>query len=139
MLGVDRPDNLSGHRPVRLVPSGDADVVWEGMDDAPDRGPFRGRAEVLAHMRSWFETLDAFRSEPEEIVDAGEKVLVVHHSHGIPKGSHAEVDLRFASVSQVRDGRMVWHKQYRHRAEALEVVGLTEWTMSQGNAKRARR
>jgi ketosteroid isomerase-like protein len=100
----------------------DADVVWEGMDDAPDRGPFRGRAEVLAHMRSWFETLDAFRSEPEEIIDAGEKVLVVHHSHGILKGSNAEVELRFASVSQVRDGRMVWHKQYRHSAEALEAA-----------------
>jgi ketosteroid isomerase-like protein len=102
----------------------DAAVVWEGMDEAPDRGPFRGRDELLAHIRSWFETLAAFRSEPEEIIDAGERFVVVHHSHGILKGSNAEVDMRFASVSEVRDGRIISHKQYRHRAEALEAVGL---------------
>jgi ketosteroid isomerase-like protein len=104
----------------------DANIVWEGIDDAPDRGPFRGRNEVLAHIRSWFETLDAFRSEPEEIIDAGEKVVIMHHSHGILKGSNAEVDMRFASVSEFRDGRIVSHKQYRHRAEALDAVGLGE-------------
>jgi ketosteroid isomerase-like protein len=100
-----------------------ADVVWEGMDDAPDRGPFHGRDEVLAHLRSWFQTLDAFRSEPEEIIDAGERIVIVHRSHGIMRGSNAEVDLRFASVSELRDGRIVAHKQYRRRAEALDAVG----------------
>jgi ketosteroid isomerase-like protein len=104
----------------------DADVVWEGADDAPDRGPFRGRDEVLAHVRSWSETLDAFRSEPEEIVDAGEKVVVVQYSHGILKGSNAEVGVRFASVWEVRGGRIVSVKQYQHRAEALKAVGLEE-------------
>lgn len=104
----------------------DADVVWEGIDDAPDRGPFLGREEVLAHMRSWLQTLDAFRTEPEEIIDAGEYVVVVQRSHGILKGSNAEVDLRFASVTEVRDGRVVAHKRYRHRAEALEAIGLRE-------------
>jgi len=104
----------------------DAEVVWEGMDDAPDRGPFRGREEVLLHLRSWFETLDAFRSEPEEIIEVGERIVIVHHSHGIMRGSNAEVDLRFASVSDLRDGRIASHKQYRRRAEALEAVGFAE-------------
>jgi ketosteroid isomerase-like protein len=104
----------------------DADVVWEGVDEAPDRGPFCGRDQVLSHIRSWGETLDAFRSEPEEIIDAGEKVVVVQRSHGILKGSNAEVGLRFASVSELRQGRIVSLKQYRHRAEALEAVGLAK-------------
>ena len=102
------------------------DVVWEGMDDAPDRGPFHGRDEVLDHLRSWFLTLDAFRSESEEIIQAGEKVVIVHHSHGILRSSNAEVDLRFASVSELRDGRIVAHKQYRRRGEAIEATVLTE-------------
>jgi ketosteroid isomerase-like protein len=102
----------------------DADVVWEGIDDAPDRGPFHGRDEVLAHLRSWFGTLDAFRSEPEEIIDAGERIVILHRSHGILRGSNAEVDLRFASVSEVRDGRIVSHKQYRRPADAFKAAGL---------------
>jgi ketosteroid isomerase-like protein len=101
-------------------------VVWEGADDSLDRGPFRGREEVLAHVRSWMATLDAFRSEPEEIIDAGEKVVVAQRSHGILKGSNTEVDVRFATVWKIRDGKVVSHKQFRHLAEALKAVGLTE-------------
>ena len=104
----------------------DSDVAWEGMDGAPDRGPFHGRAEVLEHLRSWVQTLDAFRSEPEEIIDAGERIVIVHRSHGILRGSNADVDLRFASVSEISDGRIISHKQYRRRAEALEAAGLAQ-------------
>jgi ketosteroid isomerase-like protein len=104
----------------------DSAVVWEGIDDAPDRGPFRGREAVIAHLRSWLETLGAFRSEPEEVIDAGDKVVVVQRSHGILKGSNAEVGLRFATVYAVRDARVVSVKQYRHRDEALKAVGLRE-------------
>ncbi len=104
----------------------DADVVWEGMDGAPDMGPFHGRAEVLDHLRSCFQALDAFRSEPEEIIDAGERIVIVHRSHGILRASNAEIDVRFASVSLCREGRIASHKQYRRRAEALEAAGLGE-------------
>jgi len=104
----------------------DPTVVWEGVDESLDRGPFRGRVEVLAHIRSWMETLDAFRSEPEQIIDAGENVVVVQRSHGILKGSNAEVETRFASVWGMRDRKVVSHKQYQHLAEALKAAGLEE-------------
>jgi ketosteroid isomerase-like protein len=102
----------------------DATVVWVGADDALDRGPFRGRKEVLSHIRSWMATLDAFRAEAEEIVDAGDTVVVTQRSHGVLKGSGAEVEVRFASVWEIRDGKVVSHEQYRHLAEALKAVGL---------------
>ena len=104
----------------------DAAVVWEGIDDAPDRGPFRGRSEVLNHLRSWCAALDAFRIEPEEVIDAGERIVIVHRSHGIMRGSNAEVSRTFASVSEMRNGRILTHSQYRRRSEALEAVGLAD-------------
>jgi len=104
----------------------DPTVVWEGIDDALDRGPHRGREELLAHLRSSMATLDAFRTEPEEIIDAGENVVVAQRSHGVLKGSNTEVDQRFAIVWEIRDGKVVSHKQYRHLAQALKAVGLEE-------------
>ena len=91
-----------------------------------NRGPFRGREKLLAHLRSWMATLDAFRTEPEEIIDAGERVVVAQRSHGILKGSNTEIDQHFATVWEIRDGKVVSHKQYRYLAGARKAVGLGE-------------
>ena len=99
----------------------DADVVWQSAGG--DARPLRGRAQVLEQLRSWGLAMDAFRSEPEEIIDAGELIVAVHHAHGVMRGSNAELDVRYASVSLVRDRVIVSRRQYRRLEEALAAAG----------------
>src|SRR5436190_682712 len=85
--------------------------------------PMRG---VEAMQRSWREFLGAwkdFRAEPEEIIDAGEQVLVLEKVGG--SGAPAE-GLRSASLFTFREGRVVRLAQYTNRAKGLEAVGLRE-------------
>ena len=89
--------------------------------------PLRG---VEAMQRSWRDFLTAwkdFKAEPEEIIDAGEQVLVVEKVGVRGRGSGAPAEgLRSASLFTFRDGRVVRLVEYMDRAEALEAVGLRE-------------
>ena len=89
--------------------------------------PLRG---VEAMQRSWRDFLSAwkdFNAEPEEIIDAGEQVLVLEKVGGRGRGSGVPAEgLRGASLFTFRDGRVVRLAQYTDRAEALEAVGLSE-------------
>ena len=66
------------------------------------------------------------RVEAEEIVDAGDRVVVMVHHSGRGRTSGIEVDQRYAMVWTVRDGRVMRMDLYPTRAEALEAVGLAE-------------
>ena len=85
---------------------------------------------VEAMQRSWREFLSAwkdFKAEPEEIIDAGEQVLVLDKLGGRGRGSGVPADgLRGASLFTFREGRVVRLAQYTDRAEALEAAGLRE-------------
>src|SRR5436190_14002054 len=89
--------------------------------------PMRG---VEAMQRSWREFLGAwkdFRAEPEEIIDAGEQVLVLEKVGGRGRGSGVPAGgLRGASLFTFREGRLVRLAQYTNRAKGLEAVGLRE-------------
>jgi ketosteroid isomerase-like protein len=89
--------------------------------------PLRG---VEAMQRSWRDFLSAwkdFKAEPEEIIDAGEQVLVLEKVGGRGHGSGAPAEgLRSASLFTLREGRVVRLVQYTNRAEAFEAAGLGE-------------
>src|SRR6478609_2619585 len=89
--------------------------------------PLRG---VEAMQRSWRDFLSAwkdFKAEPEEIIDAGEHVLVLEKVGGRGRGSGAPAEgLRSATLFTFREGRVVRLAQYTDRDEALEAVGLRE-------------
>ena len=89
--------------------------------------PLRG---VVAMQRSWREFLSAwkdFKAKPEEIIDAGERVLVLEKVGGRGRGSGAPAEgSRSATLFTFREGRVVRLAQYTDRAEALRVAGLRE-------------
>jgi ketosteroid isomerase-like protein len=85
------------------------------------------------------EVFDAFRREvlqvweapptwePQELVDAGDKVFAFIRTRARGKASGAEVDAHVANVWTFRDGKPVELKYYgEDRAEALEAAGLEE-------------
>ena len=73
------------------------------------------------------EVWEAFRVEPMEFIDAGDRVVVIVRIVGKGKGSGAEVRQQSAQIWVLRDGRIArWEVGYADRQQALEAVGLSE-------------
>jgi ketosteroid isomerase-like protein len=73
------------------------------------------------------EVWDEFRMEPDDVLDAGDRVVAVGRWVGKGKGSGIEVHQPVADVYTLHDGRVVRAEfGFTDRAEALEAAGLTE-------------
>jgi ketosteroid isomerase-like protein len=105
----------------------DPDMVWDmSRLELPDASSYTGPSEFLDFVEAWEEGITLEHMEPEEIVDAGDRVLVMVHHRGQGKASGIEVDQHFAMVWTVRGGRAARMDMYRTREQALEAAGLSE-------------
>jgi len=81
-------------------------------------------------LRRWPERGDIlrsyghFRTEVEEIIDAGDKVVVFTVPMMRPKGGTAELSQRTAVVWTLPDGKAVRLALHGDRDEALQEAGL---------------
>jgi ketosteroid isomerase-like protein len=67
--------------------------------------------------------------EPEEIVDVhgdGETVLMLLRATGTASYSEIEIEIEWAAIWTIRDGKVLRAQGYLSRAEALEAAGLSE-------------
>jgi ketosteroid isomerase-like protein len=116
----DGLDALAGHW--------SEDIDWRAMEGAPDdHGPIHGKDAMRAYVQDWIDMFDDFKTEPVEIIDAGEdKVVAVLRASGRAKLSGIETDLTYAAVCAIRDGKISRGREYATREEALEAAGLSE-------------
>jgi ketosteroid isomerase-like protein len=64
------------------------------------------------------------RAELEEVVAAGEQVIVVMRTPGVDEYRHRQADDRTYDVVTVQDGRIVGVRGCRDRDEARSVAGI---------------
>jgi ketosteroid isomerase-like protein len=103
------------------------EIDWRAIEGAPDDiGVFTGQAAMRHYYEQWFETFAELRAEIEDMVDAGEQVVVSLHVIGKMEGSHAEIDMHLGIVYTVRKGLIVRGREYATREEALKAAGLRE-------------
>jgi ketosteroid isomerase-like protein len=82
-----------------------------------------GVDEVKRFWRELDELYDELRLEPQESVDAGDRVAVRLRFYGRGKGSGAELDTEmYHQVTTFRDGTVVRIEYFASWAEALEAV-----------------
>jgi SnoaL-like protein len=74
----------------------------------------------------WLAPWESYRAEIAELIDAGDRVLVITDDYGRRPGMSAEVRLHGAAVWTLRDGKIVAADFYAQREQALEAVGLRE-------------
>ena len=87
----------------------------------------RGVDEVRSRFRDWYEAFDNVETDVDELIDAGEHVVVVFTYRGRGRASGAEVEWkRMAGLWTFREGKVVRVAWLRTRAEALQAVGLGE-------------
>jgi ketosteroid isomerase-like protein len=96
-----------------------------GLEEAaelPDPASYTGRDAFIANMAKLEESFEELRLEPVEVVDLGEKVIVVVSMSGRGRGSSAAVQMTFAQLWLLRDGKAVSLRDYATREEALEAA-----------------
>jgi len=87
---------------------------------------YRGRAARIDAQRRWVAEWEDLRFELEELIDLGDRVLVVTRmkGSGLSSGASAEVDCVF--IYTLSAGRAIREEVFFDRAEALRAVGLPE-------------
>jgi ketosteroid isomerase-like protein len=74
----------------------------------------------------WLEPWATYRTTIEELIDLGERVVVLVRNHGRRDDMEIEVDLIGAVIVTFRGGKVARWEDWVDRAQALEAVGLRE-------------
>jgi ketosteroid isomerase-like protein len=104
----------------------DPEIEWTTTGMFLDAATYRGHEGVRGYLGAMEAAFDDLRDASEEIIDAGEVVLVAQVISGRDKRSGARAEFTRTSVCSVRDGKIVHIRSYRSKAEALEAAGLSE-------------
>ena len=96
------------------------DVRWEGV---PGVAPCRTRTEVESTIRFNYEA--GPRIEPEELIDAGDQVVVGFRVTGEVFEPYRGRD-RVYVVCALRDGKVWLMRDFLQREDALEAAGLSQ-------------
>ena len=92
----------------------------------PEGRVYRGREGVADAIRIWTGTWDEWTWEIEELIDAGDHVLLVARESGTGKASGVRVVQQTFWVFNLRDGQIVHATVFVDRGTDLEAAGLSD-------------
>jgi len=102
----------------------DPEIEWHQAQGLPHGGLYHGHDEVR---RNVFEPLDAewwseFSALPDEILDAGDELVVLGRYRGTAKGTGKRLDVPFVHVWTLRDERATRFRQFLDTAGWIEAL-----------------
>lgn len=109
----------------RMMEFVDPDLEWTYLDPSlADPRPLicRGRGELGKALLRQAER--GLRAEVEQVIAAGEKVILVMRTPGVDQYRHRQTDDRTYDVITVRDGMIVELHACRDRGEARSLAGI---------------
>ena len=86
----------------------------------------RGREERIRWQKKWRAEWGEFRFEPDEVIDLGDRQLVVGHIRGSGLASGVSVESEWAVLFNSAAGRVIREQIFADHREALEAAGLSE-------------
>jgi uncharacterized protein len=92
-------------------------VVPPELSAEPDT--YRGHAGIRRYLESFREYVDGLRFVPDEVIDAGDAVVVAMRIEGRGRGSGVPFEQRLANRITVRDGLIASMTAYASVDEAL--------------------
>ncbi len=105
----------------------DPEIVWD-QTRAPASelsSVYHGHDGVRHFFREWTAPFESYYAHAEEIIDAGDAVLVRCRQGGRGEQSAVDVEMPpYWQVYRLRDGRVARIEVYSDHTEALEAVGL---------------
>ncbi len=104
------------------------DFVWSmsNFHGWPEQQVYEGIDGARAFLSEWMDAWEDWELEVDDLLDAGDKVVVLVRQHGRSKAAGMPVEMSFAQVWTLRDGMQTRMDMYSDRAEALEATGLSD-------------
>ena len=87
---------------------------------------YRGLDAFVRSGETWLEPFEWLLLELEEIIDADDRVVSLHHARAKMRHTEMEFESPAAYVFTFRDGKVVHQRAFIDHAEALRAVGLEE-------------
>ena len=100
------------------------EVEFHTYATSPEAGIYRGPEAVIEYNRRLFGQFDSVRIEVQELVPAGDHVIVVSRQHAVPRGGTTAMVVDVVEVWSIRDGLLAVRRSFATYDEALEAVGL---------------
>ena len=113
---------ISGRGSEEVLASFDPDVVMKPIEE----GASFGVDAIRDNFQHWQSAWEELEVTIEEIIDAGDRVILAAHHRGRGRGSGITIDARYYEVYTLLKGKIVRIDEYADRAEALEAAGLRE-------------
>ncbi len=105
------------------------DVVWDTAEHHPyaGDGPWHGHEEVVRNVvdpinHDWVD----YVTDVEEILDAGDKIVVTARYRGTYKPTGRRLDAQVCVIYTIEDGRIVRFQQFTDTAQFREVIGVDD-------------
>ena len=109
----------------RMMDFVDPDLEWTHLDPGQSNSQLRtdhGRSELENALRRQLNL--GLRAELEEVIAAGEQVMLVMRTPGVDDYRHQQAGDRTYDVATVRDGLIVELRACRDRGEARSLAGI---------------
>jgi ketosteroid isomerase-like protein len=105
-----------------------SDFVWDmsNFHGWPEQERYEGLEGVQTFQDEWTAAWHDWALDVEALYDAGDEVVAVVRQRGRSKASGVPVDMLFAQVWTVLDGKVTGMCMYSDPAEALKAVGPAE-------------
>jgi ketosteroid isomerase-like protein len=104
----------------------DPEAVWVIDPGSFVAGTYRGHEGIRTLLRLTDEVFEEFRYEVDEVIEAGDAVVVLGRIRVRGVQSGAIGTQHGALMFRCRDGRIVAYRSYLNREEALEAAGLRD-------------
>ena len=92
----------------------------------PESGIYFGTERVAEYMRGFLEPWKRVTIRAEEIIPAGDSVVVAVHQQGVGRESDAATEFHYLTVWSFRGGKAIRFETFRERPDALKAVGVSE-------------
>ena len=105
----------------------DRHVLFKPVAELPGGGVYVGQEGVAEFTRSFFQAWTSFSIVAEELIEAGDSVVVAARQRAVGRESGLEADMGLQfQVWTFRGPSVVRFEAFADRAEALAAVGLNE-------------
>jgi ketosteroid isomerase-like protein len=103
------------------------EIVWDmsNFHGWPEQQTYEGAAGVQGFLEDWTGAWDEWELEVDSLHDAGDKVVALVRQRGRSKTAGMPLEMSFAQVWTVREGKQTRMDMYSVRDEALEAAGLS--------------
>ena len=106
----------------------DPEIVWDmtHFRDWPD-ATYRGDEGVRRFLDDWLEVWDDYDVGLDEILAAPDgRIVTLAWQRGKGRHSGLPMEMEWAQITTLRDGKVIRIDNYDERSKALEAAGLAE-------------